>query len=144
MQMRSVPIIGSTCLTVSRSHLLRSRLFDVCVFDEASQATLPASLPPLLRSRTFVLVGDLYQLPPLVRSCAAEVRPQSPPSLCCVATQCLLAALLSTCAPHYHSDTVRRWTVAMDRGMGSGRAGGAGSETADQASSLNGHGCHGD
>jgi DNA replication ATP-dependent helicase Dna2 len=74
VQIRSVPIVGVTCLTAARSHLLRPRLFDVCILDEASQATLPASLPPLLRARTFVLVGDHYQLPPLVRSPAAEVR----------------------------------------------------------------------
>jgi AAA domain len=74
VQVRSVPIVGVTCLTAARSPLLRSRLFDVCVLDEASQVTMPACLPPLLRARTFVLVGDHYQLPPLVRSREAEVR----------------------------------------------------------------------
>ena len=33
---------------------------------------LPAALGPLLRSRTFVLVGDHNQLPPLVASKEAE------------------------------------------------------------------------
>ena len=44
------------------------RSFDVCVVDEASQITLPASLGPLRYASRFVLVGDHYQLPPLVQS----------------------------------------------------------------------------
>ena len=68
MQIRDVPVVGVTCLSVARSPILRSRLFDVCILDEASQVTLPASLGPLLRCRTFVLVGDHLQLPPLVLS----------------------------------------------------------------------------
>ena len=75
LQVRSVGIVGVTCLTAARSPLLRSRLFDVGILDEASQVTLPASLPPLLRCRTFALVGDHYQLPPLVQSPTAQVCP---------------------------------------------------------------------
>lgn len=44
------------------------RSFDVCIVDEASQITLPASLGPLRCANVFVLVGDHYQLPPLVQS----------------------------------------------------------------------------
>ena len=44
------------------------RSFDVCIIDEASQITLPASLGPLRCASVFVLVGDHYQLPPLVQS----------------------------------------------------------------------------
>jgi DNA replication ATP-dependent helicase Dna2 len=73
LQIRDVPIVGVTCLSVARSPILRSRLFDVCILDEASQVTLPASLGPLLRCRTFVLVGDHLQLPPLVQSSKAQV-----------------------------------------------------------------------
>lgn len=36
--------------------------------DEASQISVPASLGPLRLASSFVLVGDHYQLPPLVRS----------------------------------------------------------------------------
>lgn len=39
--------------------------------DEAGQITLPASLGPLLKAKAFTLVGDHYQLPPLVQSKAA-------------------------------------------------------------------------
>eukprot|EP00892_Ulva_mutabilis_P005316 jgi/Ulvmu1/3156/UM015_0196.1 len=69
---RDVPVVGVTCLSAARAPLLRSRLFDVCILDEATQVTLPASLSPILRARTFVLVGDHLQLPPLVRSRQAE------------------------------------------------------------------------
>jgi len=34
--------------------------------DEASQITLPITIGPLKYATTFVLVGDHYQLPPLV------------------------------------------------------------------------------
>ena len=40
----------------------------MCIIDEASQITLPISLGPLKYASTFVLVGDHYQLPPLVQS----------------------------------------------------------------------------
>ena len=40
--------------------------------DEASQTTLPACLGPLRYADRFVLVGDHYQLPPLVRNVEAQ------------------------------------------------------------------------
>lgn len=40
--------------------------------DEASQITLPVTLGPLKRAQRFVLVGDHYQLPPLMRSTEAR------------------------------------------------------------------------
>jgi DNA replication ATP-dependent helicase Dna2 len=48
--------------------LLTSRTFDVALVDEASQISTPAVLAPLLKARSFVLVGDHYQLSPLVTS----------------------------------------------------------------------------
>ena len=56
----------------SSSHYVR-RSFDVCIVDEASQITLPASLGPLRYASMFVLVGDHYQLPPLVQSQQARL-----------------------------------------------------------------------
>lgn len=50
------------------SILILRRTFDVCVIDEASQITLPICLGPLKYAHSFVLVGDHYQLPPLVLS----------------------------------------------------------------------------
>jgi superfamily I DNA and/or RNA helicase len=42
------------------------RKFDYCIVDEASQITLPTCLGPLRHADKFVLVGDHFQLPPLV------------------------------------------------------------------------------
>ena len=53
--------------------MLRHKVFDMCIVDEAGQITLPACVGPLLRARAFTLVGDDYQLGPLVqRKAAAE------------------------------------------------------------------------
>jgi hypothetical protein len=46
--------------------------FDVCIVDEASQVTQPVCIGALRFANAFVLVGDHYQLPPLVAS--AECR----------------------------------------------------------------------
>lgn len=63
-----------SCLTalVSReltsSPLFQRRKFDYCIIDEASQITLPTALGPLRFADKFVLVGDHYQLPPIVKN----------------------------------------------------------------------------
>ena len=48
------------------SPLFSRRKFDYCIVDEASQITLPTCLGPLRFAEKFVLVGDHFQLPPLV------------------------------------------------------------------------------
>ena len=63
-------IVATTCMGTNHA-LFNRRAFDVCIVDEASQITLPISLGPLLHARQFVLVGDHYQLPPLVQNKAA-------------------------------------------------------------------------
>ncbi len=42
----------------------RAPLFDLVVFDEASQCTVEAGLPAMLRARRAVVVGDEKQMPP--------------------------------------------------------------------------------
>ena len=54
------------------SFIFNKRKFDYCIVDEASQITLPACLGPLRYADRFVLVGDHYQLPPLVRNIEAQ------------------------------------------------------------------------
>ena len=54
--------------------LLQGQIFDLCLVDEAGQITLPASLGPLLQARAFCLVGDPYQLPPLVQNPVARAQ----------------------------------------------------------------------
>nr|POE54926.1 dna replication atp-dependent helicase/nuclease dna2 [Quercus suber] len=63
-------IVATTCMGTNHA-IFRRRAFDICIVDEASQITLPTSLGPLLHARKFVLVGDHYQLPPLVQNRAA-------------------------------------------------------------------------
>lgn len=59
---------------IVRRPIFAKRRFDVCIVDEASQVTLPTCLGPLRFAERFVLVGDHYQLPPLVRSAFPPTR----------------------------------------------------------------------
>lgn len=61
------PVVATTCLGTSHA-IFNERTFDYCIVDEASQITLPICLGPIRRARTFVLVGDHNQLPPLVQN----------------------------------------------------------------------------
>lgn len=60
-------IVGATCYALNHPFFARKE-FDVVLVDEAGQLTLPAILGPLLISKTFALVGDHHQLPPLITS----------------------------------------------------------------------------
>ena len=60
-------VVATTCLGINHP-LFNQRIFDYCIVDEASQITLPVCLGPIRMARTFILVGDHYQLPPLVQS----------------------------------------------------------------------------
>ncbi|RWA07722.1 hypothetical protein EKO27_g7386 [Xylaria grammica] len=66
------PVVATTCLGVSHP-VFNERTFDYCIVDEASQITLPICLGPIRLARTFVLVGDHNQLPPLVQNEEARV-----------------------------------------------------------------------
>ncbi|KAG7111381.1 DNA replication ATP-dependent helicase/nuclease DNA2 like protein [Verticillium longisporum] len=61
------PIVATTCLGIGH-HVFNERTFDYCIVDEASQITLPICLGPIRMAKTFVLVGDHNQLPPLVQN----------------------------------------------------------------------------
>ncbi|KFY27410.1 hypothetical protein V493_03482 [Pseudogymnoascus sp. VKM F-4281 (FW-2241)] len=65
------PVVATTCLGVNHA-IFNQRTFDYCIVDEASQITLPVCLGPIRMARTFVLVGDHNQLPPLVQNEAAR------------------------------------------------------------------------
>ena len=60
-------VVGTTCLGVNHA-IFQQRTFDYCIVDEASQITLPVCTGPIRLARAFVLVGDHYQLPPLVQN----------------------------------------------------------------------------
>ncbi|KAK4791943.1 hypothetical protein SAY86_022378 [Trapa natans] len=66
-----VKIVAVTCLGITNP-LLTNKRFDICIMDEAGQTTLPVALGPLMLASKFVLVGDHYQLPPLVKSIEAQ------------------------------------------------------------------------
>ncbi|KAK4242778.1 hypothetical protein C8A03DRAFT_11057 [Achaetomium macrosporum] len=61
------PVVATTCLGINHP-IFNERTFDYCIVDEASQITLPICLGPIRMARTFVLVGDHNQLPPLVKN----------------------------------------------------------------------------
>jgi DNA replication ATP-dependent helicase Dna2 len=61
------PVVATTCLGVNHT-LFSQRTFDYCIVDEASQITLPVCLGPIRMAKCFILVGDHYQLPPLVQN----------------------------------------------------------------------------
>jgi DNA replication ATP-dependent helicase Dna2 len=61
------PVVATTCLTINHA-LFNRRVFDYCIIDEASQITLPVCLGPIRMAQKFILVGDHYQLPPLVQN----------------------------------------------------------------------------
>ncbi|WVQ81912.1 hypothetical protein IAT38_004039 [Cryptococcus sp. DSM 104549] len=60
------PVVAATCLAIDHPLFFRRR-FDYCIVDEASQITLPTCIGPLRMADKFVLVGDHFQLPPIVR-----------------------------------------------------------------------------
>ncbi|XBQ92285.1 DNA replication endonuclease-helicase Dna2 [Aspergillus fumigatus] len=64
-------VVATTCLGVNHN-IFNRRVFDYCIVDEASQITLPVCLGPIRMARTFILVGDHYQLPPLVQNKQAQ------------------------------------------------------------------------
>lgn len=60
-------VVATTCLGLNHP-LFSQRTFDFCIVDEASQVTLPVCLGPIRMANTFILVGDHFQLPPLVQN----------------------------------------------------------------------------
>lgn len=65
------PVVAATCLGTTH-WLFKRRRFDYCIVDEASQVTLPTCLGPIRYADRFVLVGDHFQLSPLVKSSEAQ------------------------------------------------------------------------
>lgn len=60
-------VVATTCLGINHP-IFNQRVFDYCIVDEASQITLPVCMGPIRMARKFILVGDHYQLPPLVQN----------------------------------------------------------------------------
>ncbi|MFG2038091.1 AAA domain-containing protein [Dactylosporangium sp. NPDC048998] len=66
------PCWAMSPLVVSQLLPAQADLFDVVVFDEASQVTPADAVPALLRGRQIVVAGDEHQLPPTSFFTAAE------------------------------------------------------------------------
>ena len=64
-------VIASTNST-SGSEILKYEKFDWLIMDEAAQASIPSSLIPMLKANRFVLIGDHFQLPPVVINTEAK------------------------------------------------------------------------
>lgn len=71
---RGPMVVGATCLAIGDIAFSVREHFDYCIIDESSQVSLPLSLGPLALCDKFVLVGDHFQLPPLVTNPNAEVK----------------------------------------------------------------------
>jgi hypothetical protein len=66
-------VLACTVLSASRSILLETLpRFDWSVMDECGQISQPAALGALIRTQKFLLVGDEYQLPPIILSLEAQ------------------------------------------------------------------------
>ena len=61
----SCNVVGITCTANMKDLDARFPDFDVVIIDEVSKATPPELLPPLMRARKTILVGDHRQLPPV-------------------------------------------------------------------------------
>lgn len=60
-------IIGATCVGFANKRIGLERVsFDLVIIDEAARATPPELLIPILRAKKVVLIGDHYQLPPVI------------------------------------------------------------------------------
>ena len=60
------------CATTSGAAEFSTDIFDVAVLDEASQASIPASMIPFSRAERLILAGDHKQLPPFSSTEQAE------------------------------------------------------------------------
>jgi len=58
--------IVCTTNSSSASQALEGREFDLCIIDEATQATEPSCLIPIVKAKKLVMAGDHKQLPPTI------------------------------------------------------------------------------
>lgn len=58
-------VVCGTLIGIEKE-IIQDTVFDVCIIDEAGQATTPALLVPIEKAERFILAGDPLQLPPTV------------------------------------------------------------------------------
>lgn len=62
--LKSVKIIGATCIGVNTNESFRDTMYDIAIVDEAGQITLHDLLVPFVKAKKIILIGDHLQLPP--------------------------------------------------------------------------------
>lgn len=67
-----VRVVCATVLAAARDAIVRSMSFDWCILDEAGQVSQPAAIGAVMRASKFLLIGDDYQLPPMIVSAEAR------------------------------------------------------------------------
>lgn len=73
-KINSTSVVATTCLGINDIlFTLNEKDFDYVILDEASQISMPVALGPLRYGNRFIMVGDHYQLPPLVKNDAARL-----------------------------------------------------------------------
>jgi len=72
-----VQVVGSTLASCYKAKDVIGDLFDVVIVDESGASTLPATLLGLTQGKKFILVGDHYQLPPIVQNYAPKTAKES-------------------------------------------------------------------
>lgn len=63
--LNTASVVAGTCIGFLGTPSIRELEFDVCIVDEASKATSTEALVPIIRSKRFIMIGDLNQLPPM-------------------------------------------------------------------------------
>lgn len=72
-QIENYNIVATTCLGIRDIMFsMRENDFDYVIMDEASQVSLPIALGPLRFGTKFIMVGDHFQLPPLIKNSSAR------------------------------------------------------------------------
>ncbi|WP_059173550.1 AAA domain-containing protein [Bacillus sp. FJAT-27445] len=63
--LRSVPVLGATCIGIDTSLEFRDTEFDTVIIDESGQITIFDVIVPMARAKKVILIGDHMQLPPV-------------------------------------------------------------------------------
>ncbi|MFC1856296.1 DEAD/DEAH box helicase [Thermodesulfobacteriota bacterium] len=79
-EVKKCPLIASTTTSVSLSAIIDNLDFNIAVIDEASQIPEPSTFSTITKAKSFIMVGDLYQLGPVMRSTYQMPEPEDRPA----------------------------------------------------------------